>query len=372
MELAIIDKAISVRKLVCIKDILLNLRFNCFLYNIKWEELMSDDTKNQQELKTQPIPEKKYKISFLGIIISLLCFLYIATVIISVNIFSKKSTTFTKTTSVNIIKKARGKIAVIPVYGPIYKRESLFSEKGSDFLVSMIKKYGEDEDIKGIVLDINSPGGSVGAVQEIYSIITKIKQQYKKPFVAHFGDVAASGAYYVASACDKIISNSGSITGSIGVIFSIIEGEDLLKKIGVKANVVKSGKFKDIGSFSREMTKEEKKILEDMINDTYNIFVDVVAKGRKMSVEKVKDISDGRVFTGNQAVSLGLVDKIGDLYDAIDEAGILAGLGKNPQVVRVRGQLIDEFLSGFSSKFNFINLIKDDKIGPLLEYRFIF
>lgn len=314
----------------------------------------------------------KKKPPLLNLLIYFLIFLYLITVFISIRMLSirrpiVKDNEIAKT----LIKKTKGKVAVIPIYGPIYKREGSFSLKGSDYIISLIKKYGEDENIKAIVLAINSPGGSVGAVQEIYSMITKIKQKYKKPFVAHFGDVAASGGYYIAAACDKIFSNSGTITGSIGVVFGSIEGEDLAKKIGIKANMVKSGRFKDIGSFWREMTKEEKKLLEDMINDTYNSFVEAVAKGRNMSFEKVKEIADGRIFTGNQALSLGLVDKIGDLYDAIDEAGILGGIGKNPEVVRVRGQIIDEIFMGLESRLNISDFFKDIKT-PLLEYRLYF
>lgn len=330
---------------------------------------MDEDFNQNQQQNTNMA---KKKLPLFNILIYFLVFLYVITVFISIKILSiKKPVVKDNEVAKTLIKKKRGKIAIIPIYGPIYKRESSFSLKGSDHIVELIRKYGEDENIKGIVLAINSPGGSVGAVQEIYSMILKIKQQYGKPFVAHFGDVAASGGYYIAVACDKIFSNKGTITGSIGVIFGSIEGEDLAKKIGIKANMVKSGKFKDIGSFWREMSKEERKLLEEMINDTYNSFIEAVAKGRNMSIEKVKEIADGRIFTGNQAVSLGLVDRVGDLYDAIDEAGVLAGIGKKPEVVRVRGQIFDEIFMGFESKLNLFDFLRDTKT-PLLEYRMYF
>lgn len=306
----------------------------------------------------------------LKISVFLLLALYLLTVFISFKLLSTKKSTVDEKSITDVVSKKKGKIAVIPVYGLIYKKESSLSPRGSDYIVSLIKKYGEDKNVKGIVLDINSPGGTIGAVQEIYSMIVRVKENYKKPIVAHLGEVAASGGYYIAAACDKIISNSGTLTGSIGVIFSTYEGEDLLKKIGIKENTVKSGRFKDIGSFSRQMTKEEKKILEDMINDSYSVFVNVVAKGRRMEYNKVLEIADGRVFTGNQALSLGLVDKIGDLYDAIDEAGMLAGIGKNPPVVRARVQVINEIFDLLNSKFDFLNIFERNIVIP--QYRMVF
>ncbi|MCX7905281.1 MAG: signal peptide peptidase SppA [Elusimicrobiales bacterium] len=329
---------------------------------------MEQNVKKEENLSPQP---KKKNFNLLNFLIFILSFLYFITVIISIKVLSQRKIVFKDyEISKDIIKKSIGKVAVIPIYGVIYKRESSVSLRGSDYIVNMIKKYGEDNNIKAIVLDINSPGGSVGAVQEIYSMIMKIKKQYKKPFIAHFGDIAASGAYYIAAACDKIISNSGAITGSIGVIFTTMEGEVLLRKIGIRSNIIKSGKFKDIGSFAREMTKEERKLLEDMVNDTYNIFLEAVAKGRNIPIEKVREIADGRIFNGNQALSIGLVDKIGDLYDSIDEAGVMSGLGRNPPVVRAKGYILSDILSELDSKFNFINFFRNEFYFPFLEYRF--
>jgi len=269
----------------------------------------------------------------------------------------------------SIVKKSS--IGIVPIYGPIYQETgNSFMEKGSQQIVTRIKNFAKDKNIKGIVLDINSPGGSVGAVQEIYSTILKVKAETKKPFVAHFGEVSASGGYYIASACDKIIAKPGTITGSIGVIFSVGNVEGLFKKIGIKTDVIKSGKYKDIGSMVREMTKEEKEILQSMIDDSYNSFLDAVSQGRKIPKEKLKDIADGRVFTGNQALKVGLVDKIGDFQDAVDEAGIMAGLGKNPNITRTKYYSFSEILDMLDSKINFslkLTDLKDD--FPKLEYR---
>ncbi len=334
---------------------------------------MEDNNLNSVDKKEEKIVNKS-KISPLLIIFIFFCVLYIVTIFISFNIIKNTKKTAVKIASISTeigIKKESNKVGVIPIYGAIYKRDYGITEKGSDLIVNMIKKFGEDKNIKAIVLDINSPGGSVGAVQEIYSMIMKVKEQYRKPIVAHFGDVAASGAFYIAMACDKIVSNSGTITGSIGVIFSIPQGDELLKKIGLKTNTIKSGKHKDIGSFSREMTKEERALLQEMIDITYNTFVDVVAKGRKMDREKLKNIADGRIFTGKQAYELGLVDRIGDLYDAIDEAGVMAGIGRNPSVVRARISLFESFLEVLDSKLSFM-IPAFSKEYPLLEYRYSF
>jgi protease-4 len=324
---------------------------------------LTDQSKNDLEPKRKGFSKLKLKISLLNVLLLLFSVLYIATIFISFKVINTRNEVFPYKKSGRISKN---KIVVIPIYGTIYKKEYFAYEKGSDLIVSMIKKYGEDKDVKAIVLDINSPGGSIGAVQEIYSQIKKIKEKYKKPFVAHFGDVSASGGYYIACACDKIVANNGSITGSIGVIFSFMQGDELFKKIGIKNNVIKSGKFKDIGSFAREMTKEEREILQAMIDDTYNTFIEVVSQGRNIPKEKVKEIADGRIFTGKQALSVGLVDKIGDLYDALNEAGKLCGLGENPSFIRAKSSFLDEFFSVIDSKLSFF---KSEPSYPLLEYR---
>ncbi len=259
-------------------------------------------------------------------------------------------------------------VAVIPVYGAIYQDSgSSFVEKGSQLIASKIKKFSEDKNIKAIVLDINSPGGSVGAVQEIYSAILKAKKSHNKPFVARFGEVSASGGYYIAAACDKIVAHPGTITGSIGVIFNVSNIEGLFKKVGIKSEAIKSGKFKDIGSMSREMSIEEKNLLQAMINDSYESFFDAVAEGRKIDREKLKELADGRIFTGKQALKAGLVDKLGDFQDAVDLAGQLGGLGSNPQIIRGRKYSLEELFTSLDSK---LSLFPSASLNqPLLEYR---
>lgn len=269
-------------------------------------------------------------------------------------------------------KEKKDAVAVIPLYGAISQGASSRSwERGSQQLAKRIKTLAAKKEVKAIVLDINSPGGTVGAVQEIYSAVLKAKAETKKPFIARFGEVSASGGYYVAAACDQIVSHPGTITGSIGVIFSVGNFEGLMKKVGYRSEAIKSGKFKDIGSPSREMTVEERKLLQAMIDDSYEQFVKAVSDGRKMPADQVKLLADGRIYTGRQAKEAGLVDLLGDLQDAVDKAGELGGLGKNPRVLSDTDpfenlfSLIDSRLSSFGTK----SLVEAVDTAPSLEYR---
>ena len=263
-------------------------------------------------------------------------------------------------------------VAIIPIFGAIYQTDSSkVWERGSQQVARRIKAAAAKKEIKAILLDINSPGGSVGAVQEIYSAIMRAKSETKKPFVARFGDVSASGGYYVASACDKIIAEPGTITGSIGVIFSASSFAGLMNKVGMRNEVIKSGKFKDIGSPMRDMTPEERKLLQTLIDDSYEQFVAAVSEGRKMPVEAVKTLADGRIYTGRQALDNKLVDKLGDLQDALDMAGEMGHIGKNPRVFRETDP-IDQFFSIIDSKLSFFSGASVEKIinaSPRLEYR---
>ena len=271
-----------------------------------------------------------------------------------------------------LLSSKKDAVAVIPIYGVIYQSDSSrVWVRGSQQIARRIKTLAAKKEVKAIVLDINSPGGSMGAVQDIYTAVMRAKRETKKTFVARFGDVSASGGYYVASACDKIVAQPGTITGSIGVVFNAGNLEGLFKKIGVKHEVIKSGKFKDIGSMSREMTPEERNLLQAIIDDSYSQFVDAVAEGRKMPVEKVKLVADGRIFSGRQAVSEGLVDYLGDLPDALSLAGTMAGLGKNPRVIRDTDPF-EQFFSIMDSKLSFFGSKKLEEaldISPKLEFR---
>ncbi len=271
-----------------------------------------------------------------------------------------------------LAQKSKDAVAVVPIYGAISQGSSSRSwERGSEQTAKRIAELARRKDVKAIVLDINTPGGSVGAVQEIYSTILRAKAETHKPFIARFGEVSASGGYYVAAACDRIIAEPGTLTGSIGVIFSVSNFEGLMKKVGYKNEAIKSGKFKDIGSAMREMTPEEHKLLQGMIDDSYEQFVAAVATGRKMTTERVKALADGRIFTGRQAKEVGLVDSLGDLRDALDAAGEAARIGKNPRVV-TDGDPLSEFLSLIDSRISLGGtkaMAEAIDAAPRLEYR---
>lgn len=228
----------------------------------------------------------------------------------------------------------------VTIRGPIYASESSKPwEKGSDQLARRIEALADTPGVKSIVLDINTPGGSVGAVQEIYMRILRMKKEHPGlKFVALFGDVAASGGYYIASACDKIVAHPGTLTGSIGVIFEVTNMQGLFSKIGFKMDPIKSGAHKDIGSPARAMTPEERKIMQDLIDDAYAGFVQAVADGRHMPVAEVKPLADGRVFSGNQALKNGLVDELGDSHTALMLAAKLGGITDPKPKVRRDGE----------------------------------
>jgi protease-4 len=201
----------------------------------------------------------------------------------------------------------------------------------SSWVNEELRQYLEDDGVKAIILRIDSPGGGVGPAQEIYREVMKIK--LKKKVVTSMGSVAASGGYYVACASDLIVANPGTITGSIGVIMQFSNFEELLKKIGIKGMVLKSGEHKDIGSPFREMTLEEKAIMQEVLNNVHQQFIQAVADGRKLDRSKVIQVADGRILTGEQAKNLGLVDQMGNLQDTIDITAKMVGIVGKPTVL---------------------------------------
>ncbi len=279
-------------------------------------------------------------------------------------VFSQPSQKIERKSKIGI---SQNKIAVVNILGPIrasMKSSDPFS-RDSEKIVKRLKKLNENSSVKAVVLRINSPGGTVAAVQEIYSELLKMKKNGKF-IVASFSDVAASGGYYIACAADKIIAQPGTLTGSIGVILEIGNFSELMKKIGVKIETVKSGIHKDIGNFAREMTIGERKILQDLINDAYEQFLSAVVTGRKLDEAKARTLADGRIFTGTQAKSEGLVDTLGGLDDAIEEAKKLAGIKGDVKIISDSDQWdkIFEFIpAGFEEK-------AFSKIMPSMNVRF--
>lgn len=205
---------------------------------------------------------------------------------------------------------------------------------GSEEVTAGLRAAAKNPRLKAVVIRLNSPGGTASASQEISTEVERLKQSGKKVVVS-MGDVAASGAYWIASGADQIVANPATITGSIGVIIQTQNMQPLFGKIGLSTETFKSGPYKDMGSSSRPVTPAERAIFQSMIDDIYGQFINVVASGRKMDIEKVKMLADGRVFTGQQAKELGLVDELGNHYDAIDLAARLAGISGEPLVVEL-------------------------------------
>jgi protease IV len=214
------------------------------------------------------------------------------------------------------------RIAVIEIKGVISQSTEIISE---------ISRYASDEAVKAIILRVDSPGGGVGPSQEIYREV--IKARGKKKVVTSMGSVAASGGYYIACASDLIFANPGTITGSIGVVMQFSSFEELLKKIGVKGVVIKSGEHKDIGSPFREMTPQERVLMQEVLDKVHQQFIQAVAEGRKMDRDKVAQVATGRIFTGEQAKEYGLVDQMGNLEDAIDATAKMVGIEGRPNIV---------------------------------------
>jgi len=216
------------------------------------------------------------------------------------------------------------KIALVRIEGVILDSREVIEE---------LKEYNSNESVKAILLRIDSPGGAVAPSQEIYEEVKKIRDEGKKKIVTSMGSVAASGGYYIASVSDKIVANPGSITGSIGVIMELANVSGLMKKVGVESVIIKSGKYKDMGSVFRTMTKEERDLLQGLMDDVHDQFIEAVAVGRDIEKERLIPIADGRVFTGRQAKELGLVDEIGNMQDAIRIAADMVGIVGEPSIL---------------------------------------
>ena len=238
-------------------------------------------------------------------------------------------------------------VAIVRVEGPILDSYQTVSE---------LKAFAEDPLVKAIVVRIDSPGGGVAPSQEIYNAVKRVRKEKNKTVIASMGTVAASGGYYIAVATDRILANPGTLTGSIGVIMQLANFQELLEKIGVRNVVVKSGKFKDIGSPFRPMQDEDRKILQLVMNDVHRQFIDAVAEGRSLDLAEVEQLADGRVFTGLQAKSILLVDDIGDLHDAIQLAGELGGIEGEPRVMET------------TKPFSFINLLENTFLGNVRTF----
>ncbi len=216
-------------------------------------------------------------------------------------------------------------VAVVDIHGEIRYDLNKIRE---------IESYRENNRVKAVLLHINSPGGGVAASQELYHAVQRLSE--RKPVVAFFAEVGASGAYYIACAADSIISLEGTLTGSIGVIAAFLRTEELFHKIGLDVTVIKSGKYKDIGSPHREITEEERDYLEELLKSAYTQFLKAVMDGRGMTLEEVEQVAEGRLYSGEMAKSHNLVDKIGTYDDAIITAAMMGGIDGKPKIIRKR------------------------------------
>lgn len=255
-------------------------------------------------------------------------------------------TLFLLSVFVTLVQKDVGlkdRIALVRIEGPLVDGKAAIDE---------IKEYVKDKSIKAIVVRINSPGGGVVPSQEIHDEIKKAVQT--KKVVVSMGSVAASGGYYISASASRIIANPGTITGSIGVIMQIPNLKGLFEKLGVKADVVKSGKHKEMASIFRGIGDEERKIVQGVMDDVHEQFIVAVAEGRKMPVETVRELADGRIYSGNQARQIGLVDELGDLEYAVSVTAKMVGIKGEPEIVTkkeknalmeiLRGEIPEGFL----------------------------
>lgn len=247
------------------------------------------------------------------------------------------------------------RVAMVKVEGPIIDSESCINE---------LKEYADDSSIKAIVLRVNSPGGAVAPSQEIHEEVRKASQ--RKPVVVSMAAVAASGGYYISAPATRIVANPGTITGSIGVIMEVPNVSGLMEKIGVKSEVIKSGRHKDIASVFRGIGDEERLILQGVMDNVHEQFMRAVAEGRKMDLAKVREIADGRIFSGEQALEVGLVDEIGNIEDAIATAGQLGGIEGEPKVVMKKEKM---------GIFDLLGSEVSDRIKelfPTVEFKYLF
>jgi protease IV len=256
---------------------------------------------------------------------------------------------------------SQDRVALIRIEGVILDAQATISE---------LKQYSENPLVKAIVLRIDSPGGGVVPSQEIHDAVKRVKNKSNKAVIASMGTVAASGGYYIAAATDRIIANPGTLTGSIGVIMEMANFEGLMKKVGVEGVVIKSGRFKDVGSPLRKMSDEERKLLQSVMDDVHHQFIQAVADGRSLEVSDVEPLADGRIYTGRQAKDARLVDELGDLDDAIHIAADIAGMEGEPKVVepRKRFSFRDIIESRWASVFPRLELNTGVKLKYLMAF----
>ena len=266
-------------------------------------------------------------------------------------------------------------VAVVRVEGIITNDDSSeFSrDAASGRVIADLEAAANDETVKAIVLRVDSPGGTVTGSAQIYEAV----KEMEKPVVVSMAGVAASGGYYVSAPADYIIARPDTTTGSLGVVLTLYDAQELAEKVGIKVNSITSGPNKTIGSPWEDMTAEQQEILEAFINESYDEFVRIVADGRNLDTETVRELADGRIYTGRQALEVGLVDELGNFDDAIDKAAALGGITGEPRIVEYeRFPSFQELFLGFSSQLQKSEAEKVMEVvseftTPKLEYRYV-
>lgn len=266
-------------------------------------------------------------------------------------------------------------VAIVRVDGPITSGDESDFGTGavSGVVISDLRAAADNPDVKAIVLRVDSPGGTVTGSAQIYEVVKEIE----KPIVVSMVSVAASGGYYISAPADYIIARPDTVTGSIGVILTLYNAEELLNEVGVDVILITSGPNKAIGTPWEELTPEQREILEDFVAESYEDFLRVVAEGRNLSLTEVRELADGRIYTGRQAMAAGLVDELGNLQLAIDKAAELSGVSGEPRIIEYE-RLPDfrSFFRGFSAR---LSRSEADQIidlltrftTPSLEYRYV-
>ncbi len=337
---------------------------------------MNDTTNNQGK-----------QISIIAYI--LLCFVGISIIIgfITLARTPKPDTATANASSINslwaqgVADRFSSGIALITINGVIAFDSDdsplILGERGAAGIIKTIDKLRTDyKNIKGVVIRVNSPGGTVAASQEIAAALQRLKEERDMPIFASYADVAASGGYYVTAQVDTIYANQGTLTGSIGVIIKTLHFKGLFDKLGISATTIKSGEFKDILSSSRAPTSVELRMLQKIIDNSYSAFYHVVQEGRGLTDRQMKNVADGRIFTGEQAKKVGLVDEIGTLHDALDACAAQAGLSDDYKIIRIQHSPFEEIMGEMHALFSplskqVMNEISGDAYRAPVQYLYL-
>ena len=285
------------------------------------------------------------------ILLFILIFTLASTILSMVHIAIQAKSKITKTGNVNVFKNSLDSAILLKVEGEIHSGKSTYQSTGADTVLAKLREIEDSNEIKGVLIEVNSPGGTVGASQEIFEQLMYLREKKNKKVVVSMKDLAASGGYYIASAADYIYTEAGTITGSIGVITVSPNISGLLKKHSIEMRVYKAGKYKDILSMFKDSTEEEDSIIEGLLSDTYNRFIADVARGRKKKVSLIEKLAEGKIYSGEAAVKNKLVDEIGGRREALSKLSELCGVA-NLQLLEDDESPFDRFFNIMGTKLS--------------------